>query len=89
MATQTTTAPSASSRREHVERTARTVAPLVDIYEADKAFVLLADMPGVGVRGPRRRGRAGHPHHPRSSGRPAATPDHQEFELADYHRASC
>lgn len=87
MATQTTTAPSASSRREMSERTARTVAPLVDIYEAEKAFVLLADMPGVASEGldvvAERdtliiRGRVD---------RPAATPDHQEFELANYHRA--
>ena len=87
MATPTTTAPSASSRREMSERTARTVAPLVDIYEAEKAFVLLADMPGVASEGldvvAERdtliiRGRVD---------RPAATPDHQEFELANYHRA--
>jgi HSP20 family protein len=87
MATQTTTASSAPSRREMSERTARTVAPLVDIYEAEKAFVLLADMPGVASEGldvvAERdtliiRGRVD---------RPAATPDYQEFELANYHRA--
>jgi HSP20 family molecular chaperone IbpA len=69
------------------ERTARTVAPLVDIYEAEKAFVLLADMPGVAPEGldvvAERdtliiRGRVD---------RSAATPDYQEFELANYHRA--
>ena len=69
------------------ERTARTVAPLVDICEAEKAFILFADMPGVKPEGldvmAERdtlviRGRVD---------RPATTPDYQEFELADYHRA--
>jgi len=42
----TTTAPTSTARPE---RAARTISPRVDIYETDKAFVLLADMPGVGA----------------------------------------
>lgn len=72
-------------RRELTERT-RTVSPLVDIFETDKAYVLLADMPGVqrdGLEVVARhdelviRGRVD---------RPTTTADYQEFELADYHR---
>jgi HSP20 family protein len=81
------TATPASGGREMAERAARTMAPLVDIYEAEKAFVLLADMPGVAPDGldvvAERdtliiRGRVD---------RPASVPDYQEFELANYHRA--
>jgi len=59
----------------------------VDIYETEKAYVLLADMPGVATDGldveaERNtlviRGRVE---------RPAVPPDNQEFELADYQRA--
>jgi HSP20 family molecular chaperone IbpA len=59
----------------------------VDIYEADTEFVILADMPGVTSEGLEViaerdslviRGRVE---------RPETTPDYQEFELADYHRA--
>jgi HSP20 family protein len=88
MATMTTTPTAASTKpREAPERAIRTVAPRVDIYEADKAYVLLADMPGVGPDGldivAERdeliiRGRVD---------RAAAAPDYQEFELANYHRA--
>jgi HSP20 family molecular chaperone IbpA len=58
----------------------------VDICETDKAYVLLADMPGVepaglDVQAERDtlviRGRVV---------RPETEPDYQEFELADYHR---
>jgi HSP20 family protein len=87
MATQTTTMTPPSTRRETAERpAARTLSPRVDIYETDKAYVLLADLPGVGPDGldvvAERgelviRGRVSHP---------ATTPDYQEFELADYYR---
>src|SRR5882672_6381980 len=86
MATVTTAPPQAAARREAPERATRTIAPCVDIYETDKTYVLLADMPGVTPDGldvvAERdelvvRGRVE---------RPATTPDHQEFELADYHR---
>jgi HSP20 family molecular chaperone IbpA len=59
----------------------------VDIYETEKAYVLLADMPGIGPEGldvvaERNelivRGRVEPP---------ATTPDYQEFELANYYRA--
>jgi HSP20 family molecular chaperone IbpA len=80
----TTTAPTSPARPERV---ARTISPRVDIYETDKAFVLLADMPGVGAGGLDVvtegdeliiHGRVE---------RPASPPDYQEFELGDYHRA--
>ena len=77
----------ADAAGETPERAARTVAPRVDIYETEKAFVLLADMPGVAPDGldvvAERdeliiRGRVEPP---------ATTPDYQEFELANYYRA--
>jgi len=79
-----TTAPTSTARPE---RAARTTSPRVDIYETEKAFVLLADMPGVGAGGLDVvtegdeliiHGRVE---------RPASPPDYQEFELGDYHRA--
>lgn len=87
MATLTTTSPRAAARRETSERAPRTVSPRVDIYEIDKAYVLVADIPGVApggldVEAERGtlviRGRVEHPTTP---------PDYQEFELADYQRA--
>ena len=44
----TTTAP---TRPKGLCARARTTWPRVDIYETEKAFVLLADMPGVGAGG--------------------------------------
>jgi HSP20 family protein len=91
MATMTTTTPTAASTRpestERGERTGRTISPPVDIYETEKSYVLLADMPGVAPNGLEViaerdelivRGRVE---------RPAAAPDYQEFELGDYYRA--
>jgi HSP20 family protein len=89
MATMTapTNAGPATTRREGAERKAPTVSPRVDIYETEKAYVLLADMPGIGPDGldvvAERdelivRGRVEPP---------ATTPDYQEFELANYYRA--
>ena len=86
MATLTTATPTSPTRRETGERALRTVAPRVDIYETDKAYVLLADMPGVSADGldvqAERdtlivRGRVERPERPF---------DYQEFELADYYR---
>src|SRR2546423_7373529 len=80
----TPTAP--GTRRETPERTVRTISPRVDIYETDKTYVLLADMPGIAPGGltveTERdtliiRGRVSRPDRP---------PDYQEFELADYAR---
>ena len=88
MATVTTAAPQRpSTRREMSERAVRTITPRVDIYETDKTYVLIADMPGVPPDGLEVvaegdelivRGRVE---------RPAQTPDYQEFELGDYYRA--
>ena len=88
MATETTptTAP-ATTRREAPERTARTIAPRVDIYETEMAYVVLADMPGVtpdGLDVVAERDSLvirGHVEPP------AQKPDYQEFELGDYYRA--
>ena len=64
----------------------RTVAPLVDVYETEKAFVILADMPGVKADGLDVLA-------DRDvlviTGRVSASvhkPTHQEFELAGYRR---
>lgn len=85
--TPTTTTAQTPTRRQTAERTMPTVAPAVDIFETDKAYVLLADMPGVRPDGldvvAERdelviRGRVE---------RPVIAPAYQEFELADYHRA--
>jgi HSP20 family molecular chaperone IbpA len=73
--------------RDMPERSTRTVSPPVDIFETDRAYVLLADMPGVGPDGLEVvaerntltiRGRVA---------RQETIPDYQEFELADYYRA--
>jgi HSP20 family protein len=86
MATDTTTTTPAAPTREERERTTRTIAPRVDICELDKAYVLLADMPGVTQDGldvmTERdtliiKGRVQ---------RPEDNPDYQEFEVADYRR---
>jgi HSP20 family molecular chaperone IbpA len=64
----------------------RTVAPRVDIYETDTAYVLLADVPGVDPQGLdviAERGEL----LIRGRTQPSATvPDYQEFELATYQR---
>src|SRR5882672_2133111 len=79
-------APGPRDPRDTADRAPRAIPPRVDIYETEKIFVLLADMPGVTADGldvvAERdelviRGRVE---------RPATTPDYQEFELADYHR---
>jgi HSP20 family protein len=70
------------------ERAPSAVPPLVDIYETDTGYVVLADMPGVKADGLEVvaerdeltiRGRVGR--------HPDAVPNYQEFELADYYRA--
>lgn len=87
MATMTTTSNAPATRTERPERAARTISPPVDIYETDKSYVLLADMPGIAPGGLEVvaerdelivRGRVE---------RPAAAFDHEEFELEDYYRA--
>src|SRR3954468_6324942 len=50
MATSTTATPS-SIERHAPERSTRAIAPPVDIYETEKEFVILADIPGVGSDG--------------------------------------
>ena len=88
MATETMTAPT-PSEREASERAVRTVAPRADIFETDTAFVILADMPGVGPDGVEVvadsrtltvRGSV-------SRSPTDAELEHREFELADYRRA--
>ena len=85
MATMTTTAP-APAARESRERPARTISPRVDIYETEKTFVLLADMPGVTADGlqvvAERHELVIHGRVERAP----TPPDYQEFELADYRR---
>jgi HSP20 family molecular chaperone IbpA len=85
MATPTATLPR-SATRESTERSTRTIAPPVDIFETDQSFVVLADLPGVGPDGLEViterdtltiRGR---------TDRPEEEPDYQEFVLSDYRR---
>ena len=91
MATGTMTAAAPSTEREVAERAARTVAPRADIFETDTAFVILADMPGVGADAVEVvadkqtlvvRGRVSRS--PTNAG--SRQVEHREFELADYHR---
>jgi HSP20 family protein len=90
MATDTMTAAPPSTQHE-TERTVRTVSPRVDIFETDSAFVILADMPGVGPDGVELvadkdtlvvRGRVS----AASANVQAGEVEHREFELAEYHR---
>jgi HSP20 family protein len=90
MATETLTAAPPSTDHE-TERAVRTVSPRTDIFETDTAFVILADMPGVGpddveliadkdtlvVRGKAESA---------STNLPARQFEHREFERADYYR---
>jgi HSP20 family molecular chaperone IbpA len=87
MATITTTGAPAPTRREAGGRAARTTSPRVDIYETEKAYVLLADMPGVAADGlDVQTERNTLLIHGRVERQPIP-PDYQEFELADYQRA--
>jgi HSP20 family molecular chaperone IbpA len=90
MATDTMTAAPPSTEHE-TERAVRTVSPRADIFETDTAFVILADMPGVGPDGVELvadkdtlvvRGRVSGA----STNVQARQVEHREFELADYHR---
>jgi HSP20 family protein len=87
MATMTMNTTQTPTRREPpMERSARTISPRVDIYETDKAYVLVADMPGVAPDGlDVEAERETLVIHGRVE-RPETPPDYQEFELADYHR---
>ena len=85
MATPTATLPHPATR-ESTERSTRTIAPPVDIFETDQSFVVLADLPGVGPDGLEViserdtltiRGR---------TDRSEEEPDYQEFVLSDYRR---
>jgi HSP20 family protein len=80
------TRPTSETQPETAERAARTSSPRVDIYETEKAYVVLADLPGVSPQGldvvAERdelviRGRVQ---------RAGTTADYQEFELVDYQR---
>lgn len=62
------------------------MAPAVDIYEVDTAYILLADMPGVGADGLEVVAERDQLVINGRVERPATAPDYQEFELADYHR---
>jgi HSP20 family molecular chaperone IbpA len=86
MATLTTAAPT-PARRGAAERPTRAVAPRVDIYETDKAYVLLADMPGVAPDGLDVQAERGTLVIHGRTVRPETEPEYEEFELADYHRA--
>jgi len=86
----TTTMPETSQKPAPPQaspRTTGTVAPRVDIYESDKAYVLLADMPGVAPDGLEVLAEDDELVIQGRVNRPPVPPDYQEFELADYYRA--
>jgi len=91
MATITTSMPTPAAatpaRREISDRALGTVAPRVDIFETEKSFVLLADMPGVAPDGLEVIAERGDLVVRGRVEPPATTPDYQEFELANYYRA--
>jgi HSP20 family protein len=91
MATMTTSTPTPATatpaRRETVDRALGTIAPRVDIFETEKSFVLLADMPGVAPDGLEVIAERGDLVVRGRVEPPAATPDYQDFELANYYRA--
>ena len=91
MATMTTSSPTTATaspvRRETADRALATVAPRVDIFETEKSFVLLADMPGVAPDGLEVIAERGDLIVRGRVEPPATTPDYQEFELANYYRA--
>jgi HSP20 family molecular chaperone IbpA len=91
MATDTMTAAPPSTEHE-TEHAVRTVSPRADIFETDAAFVILADMPGVGPDGVDLiadkntlvvRGRV----NGASTDIQTGQVEHREFELPDYQRA--
>lgn len=75
-----------TGRPAAVRQAARTITPRVDIYESDRTFVLIADVPGVAPDGLEIVAESGSlnihgrvvPSH--------ATPLYSEYELGDYHR---
>ena len=94
MATRTMSRPTKSRQKaepeehpsEKIERSEMTVVPRVDIYETEKAYVLLADMPGVGTDGlevTAERDELTIRGHVQVT---EASPDYEEFERTDYHR---
>ena len=83
----TTQTPTAPARQERApERPMRTVRPRVDIYETERSYVLLADLPGVGPDGLEVVAQRNTLVISGRVGPPATRPDYQEFELADYRR---
>jgi len=82
-----TTTASQTEQRASTDRETVTLAPPIDIYETETAFVLLADMPGVAPEGLelvverntlRIRGRAQDT---------TGEVEYQEFELGEYRSA--
>src|SRR5438128_11911346 len=86
MATSMMTQTQPSVRREMQEGRARTIVPRVDIYENDKAYVILADMPDVSTGGLDVTCERDELIIRGLVDRPGRAPDYQEFELANYYR---
>src|SRR5262245_38125718 len=85
-AAKTPAASTATSTPVKIERTGPTVVPRVDIYETDQAYVLLADMPGVGTDGLEVTADRDELTIRGNVQLPRITPDYQEFDLASYER---
>ena len=85
MATATNVATRAESPAA-APRAARTSTPRVDIYETDRTFVLIADVPGVAPDGLEIVAESGSLNIHGRVLPSQATPLYSEFELGDYHR---
>ena len=79
----TTTEP---ARRENADLALRTTAPRIDIYETEKAYVVLADMPGVGPDGLEVVAERGELIIDGRVAPVSAAPEYQEFEATNFHR---
>ena len=64
--------------------TGRAIAPLIDVYETEAGFVLVADLPGVRADGLDVVAERGVLSIRGRVTQPERAPEHQEFELVDY-----
>lgn len=73
--------------QESGERTSNTVAPPADIYETEKTYVVVVDLPGVAPAGLSVEAERGTLVIRARVERASTPPEYQEFQLTDYYRA--